>query len=452
VLLPVGALVLAVLPEMWLNASSGLENGLVFAWLGACLLCLARWSRRQGTLGTAGTVLIGFGPLVRPELTLASLVFLVVVLANEWRLRRPWGRLRFVLVALALPIAYEVFRMGYYASLTPNSAIAKESTSSYWSSGWQYLLNTLDPYWLWLPLGIVAIAAYWPLIRTLRSTGQGRALTVVLGFVAVGLASGFYVVRVGGDFIHARLLLPALFALLAPVAVVPLRRVYVGVAALLPWALIVLFFVRSPRDAPHPFLAPRNAVTLSNYKYAIGGKGLPWFKGHGVYFLRTRLPAKPASGRDASVAVFGVGAVGYALGPNVYVLDLLGLGDALTAHLQLTRRGLVGHEKPLPAPWIDARLTPPGSALPSADFVYRAINIPSLGNVGSEPFDARVADARAALNCGTILELHHAVSDPLDPGQFVSNLTHAFSLWRLRIPPEPRDAVARFCPSGTPVP
>jgi len=45
VLVPAGALVLVVLPPMWKFASSGLENGLTFAWLGATCALLAAWAR-----------------------------------------------------------------------------------------------------------------------------------------------------------------------------------------------------------------------------------------------------------------------------------------------------------------------------------------------------------------------------------------------------------------------
>src|SRR5439155_556575 len=82
----------------------------------------------------------------------------------------------------------------------------------------------------------------------------------------------------------------------------------------------------------------------------------------GVYFQTTRLDAPPAPGeRTPAVAFYGIGITGYALGTNVYILDLLGLADPFTAHLQLARRGLIAHEKPLPAPWIAARLLAPGA-------------------------------------------------------------------------------------------
>jgi arabinofuranosyltransferase len=55
--------------------------------------------------------------------------------------------------------------------------------------------------------------------------------------VACGVAHTAYVVRVGGDFMHARFLLPSLFAVLLPVAVVAgaRGRTRAGLAVIVVW-------------------------------------------------------------------------------------------------------------------------------------------------------------------------------------------------------------------------
>ncbi len=119
---------------------------------------LARWSNRGSRLRWYEAALVGFGPLVRPELALWSAGFLAVATVFEWRAHGARRALGMLAAALALPFAYEIFRMGYYASLVPNSAIAKEASLAYWSSGWHYLHQTLDPYWLLVPIVIVVLA------------------------------------------------------------------------------------------------------------------------------------------------------------------------------------------------------------------------------------------------------------------------------------------------------
>ena len=51
---------------------------------------------------------------------------------------------------------YQVFRMGYYAALVPNTALAKAAGGSRWSQGWYYLGNFVLPYGLYVPLAVFA--------------------------------------------------------------------------------------------------------------------------------------------------------------------------------------------------------------------------------------------------------------------------------------------------------
>ncbi len=106
--------------------------------------------------------------------------------------------------------------MGYFGMAVSNTAIAKEGTDIRWGRGWAYLPNFADPYWLWLPLLAMVAGAYLPLVRALRAQGRAVSSWVVLAFLGLGTFSGLYVVAVGGDYLHARLFLPAYFALVRP--------------------------------------------------------------------------------------------------------------------------------------------------------------------------------------------------------------------------------------------
>lgn len=445
---PAGALMLAVLAPMWKFSSSGLENGLTFAWLGACFAILASWTRGKARLTVWWAVILGLGPLVRPELGIFSVAFLVVVLAGQWNRDRWSTRTALVGVALALPVAYQVFRMGFYASLVPNSALAKEAGRAYWSSGWRYFRETVSPYELWIPLVILAVAAYVPLFISLHRNDRTRGILVVAGVGIAALLDAFYIIRVGGDFMQARLLLPALFALAAPVAVVPLRKTYAGALLIVPWAFVALVALRAGiADQPAPFgPGTLNAVTTNDSGFQPGGASIKWFDGNGVYFISHKLPGAVPSGHNPALATYGVGISAYALGPDTYILDLLGLGDAFTSHLKLGRRGVVAHEKPLPVPWIPARLTTPESKLTPEEFTLPAFFLARpLERPGTQTFDERIAEARTALTCRRLRDFTATYTDHLDAGRFVSNLGDAFTNYRFRIPPEPRDTVARFC-------
>jgi arabinofuranosyltransferase len=449
-LVPMGALVFVAVAPVWTFASTGLETGLAFAWLGASLWALATWSREGHPLRPAFAVLLGIGPLIRPELALYTVLFILVVLIarrdeDTWR-----DRARVLAWALALPVAYQIFRMGYYGSLVPNPAMAKEASRARWGQGWDYLRNTVDPYVLWLPVGLLLVGAYLPLVRDLRTRSHTRPLLIAAAFVIGGLLQAVYTVRVGGDFMHARLLLPSLFALVAPVAVVPLRMRYAASLLVVPWVIAGLFFLRAAIDDEGAFGTNRqNAVTLDDFGYQEGGPDLAWFEGDGVYFRTWKLPAEPVQGRRVEVATYGVGILGYTLGPDTYVLDLLGLGDGFTSRLRLDRPGIVGHEKPLPAPWIAARLTKPGAPLSASDFPFP----PVFGvQPGPDPkaaaFGERERIARATLTCPAIRDLLKSYSASLTPGRFFGNLVDSVHNTRFRIPPEPADAYKEFCGRG----
>lgn len=449
ILVPVGALVLAALPAMWLNASTGLENGLVFAWLGAVFWCLARWSRGLQRPSLTVSVLVGFGPLIRPELTLASVLFAVLVVVGDWRARGVRAVLAFGAAAFALPVVYEIFRMGYYAALAPNPALAKEASKAYWSAGWRYFHQTVDPYWLWVPVALALLGGYVPLMRQLLRHRAHRGAALVATFFVYALCGALFVVRVGGDFVHARLLLPSLFAILAPVAVLPLRRAYAGALLVVPWAIVCAVALRSPGDLPRGPLGDRNQVTLQQFQQ-VSDFAPNWrLHGNGAYYVFQRLDAAPLPGKNRAAADYAVGVVGYKVGPNVYVLDLLGLGDAEGSRLELQRRSFVAHEKPLPGPWIVARLVQPGGNVSDIFSTSGSLMVP-IDSPDGEPFDQRVAEARAALQCGELRDLQQAVRGHLTPGRFISNIAHSVEFWRMRVPPEPRDAVAKFCGSAHP--
>ncbi|WP_454792876.1 flagellar motor control protein ZomB [Mycolicibacterium lutetiense] len=252
-LLPAGALVYIAVPPARDFATSGLENGLVLAYLGLLWWMLVCWSQalraapatRRGTAKGAPNpvsskyfegalaALAGLSVLIRPELALigGGALVMMLIAARGWRRR--------VLIVVAgglLPVAYQIFRMGYYALIVPGTAVAKDASGAKWSQGFTYLSNFNQPYLLWVPvlllaaLGVVLLTTrtrpwwvrhqvprgYGWLARTVQSPAA-----VVLFMFASGLLQGIYWVRQGGDFMHGRVLLTPLFCLLMPVAVIP---------------------------------------------------------------------------------------------------------------------------------------------------------------------------------------------------------------------------------------
>jgi arabinofuranosyltransferase len=438
--LPAGALALVALPPMWDFASSGLETGLSFAWLGACWWALAGRlddePRRAPHDPWWLPVLIGLAPLVRPDLLVFGLAFGAALAATSTLDVRRGARA--LGLGVALPGAYQVFRMGYYGLLVPNTALAKEAGRNLWGRGRIYLDTYLGA--TWLQRTVVLLAAAFGLL-VWRAGATARHHVVAAAPVVAGAVHAWYVTRVGGDFMYARMLLPATFALLCPVAALPLpsreRGRWTAWAAWAPLTGLAVVLVvvggwrRVEIDNPYLMLlvdderaawvtaadGPTHPVSLEDYgatAFVQAAATLP--AGPGLHDP-TDLRSAPARER-----LFAISAVGMASTRryDVHVVDLMSLADPVGAHLEAGVPIRAGHEKPLPWDW-------------------------ALGRYGSGRLPPKAEAARQALRCGDLAELGDAVDEPLTPGRFVRNLVGSVHRTSLRIPVDPRTAREEFC-------
>ncbi len=473
--LPVGALTLAVLPPCWEYASSGLETGLTFAWLGVsfALLVLALDPRASRSRLLLTALVIGLGPLVRPEAALYSAAMLVPLALRDRHdaagdLVRGRQRVLFIAslaaVAIALPIAYQIFRMGYYGALAPNTSIAKESTLVYWKQGVCYAQNFFGRYRLGWPL-LLAGGFLFLRLRDLLQRQQ-RALAAALFLVTLAAAiHALYIVRVGGDYMHARMFLPVMFAALLPVMTVQIdldrskQAMALGVfsLAIVPWWILCGTHLRVPRENQcgigdeHGWYVREakvaHPIRIEEYtKHDFGKIGRDlleavnnrcpdhtrcrqlFFVGereHGNLFpWRSQMPV--AADLDprvqAVVTATAIGIVGYQLPLDYHLVDQLGLADPVAARVELKERARPGHEKDLFNSWVVARFAAP---VPDEDVSVKA--------------------ARRALACGDLAELQEATRGPLTVHGFFTNVRRAYALQKLRIPPDPFDAEAELC-------
>jgi arabinofuranosyltransferase len=271
---------------------------------------------------------------------------------------------------------------------------------------------------------------------------------------ATALVQTLGIVHSGGDYIHARLLLPAVVAFVAPVAVIPVRRVLiVPVAALAVWGLVAATSLRMEGSviAGRSLIANGHAVATGATKMANpvtkeqNGFGIERWDhiDTGIWNDTVKVDVAPKPGiRQPLSAMSGVGVGGYTIGDRVYVLDRLGLGDALTARLEVDRPGFIGHEKVLPDAWLAARVTnddvPPGSFGKGVFGTELYVSPP-----GRADADADVA--RRVLRCSSLARLQHAISDPWTVGRAMRNIGESFGLTRLKVPPDPNEALRQLC-------
>jgi arabinofuranosyltransferase len=450
--IPLGMIVFVAIPVAWDFSTSGLETGLVVAWLGMAFWLLTRARASAPFVSATAAFVTGLGVLVRPDLAIFSLAFFVALAvqttgATTRGVGRRW--LALAVVALGLPAAYQVFRAGYFAALVPNTALAKEASAAYWPQGWRYAIDFARTYWLCVPL-LLGLGWWTALVR--RARGD-RAATMLL--TAPALAAGahaVYIVRVGGDFMHGRFLLPALFGWLLPLATatVPLSgrpsRRLLAATGLVAWAVACALWLRVPyrgtidasgiadeRGFWIHYAGTANPVRVSDYEgtpLATIGRAMRSrdrvlvVNGGSVGDLPLGAEVPPST--RAVIATENVGILGYTAGPSVHITDRHGLADPIASRLRLSGRQRPGHEKMLPEPWIAARF----AALPAATSAVPATTA-----------------ASAALGCGLFRALLRAVEEPLTLGRFFENLRLSWALHRLRIPPDPAAAQSQFCGS-----
>lgn len=472
-LLPAGTVVYIAIPPARDFATSGLESCLVIFWIAVLWWLMLRWADRTVTRPSTPSILVlafwgGLSPLVRPELVIVGgLALLILVVVTDGWIRRA----AIVAVAGTVPVGYQIWRMGYYALPYPNTAVSKDAGGAKWSQGSTYLWNLVGPYALWVPLLLVAVAAAVFVIGGGRSAAASgriprggsriarlRTPSAVVVFALVsGLISALYAVRVGGDFMHGRTLLPALFMLLLPVAVVPipLRRgtavlattlaVWVGV---LVWAGFAATTVGMPQGTTvgrdgivderafysentghrHPILAsdyldyPRmRAMVRTIEDTPDGGLLLPSAQFTYWDVVPPPLPI-PEGGAEHIVYFLNLGMTSMNVGLDVRVLDQMGLAYPLAAHTERLDNGRIGHDKNLYPDWV----------------------VVDTGMVDVDPYlpfyldEEWVREAKVALTCPETQALLTSYRSELTRARFVQNFKNAldFAAYRFDRVPE----------------
>jgi arabinofuranosyltransferase len=484
VIIPVGLVIFSVVAGVWEFATSGLEMGMVFGWIGLSFWLLVRVERRRTSAVICGFV-VGLGSLIRPELILMAFVILVglavVVASPGWKGSASlWHRWIAPLVAAAiLPALYELFRMAYFGMLVSNSSLAKSAAGSDIPQGAYYVWNFVSTYALWAPFLLVL-----PLMipRTWRwwSTGDYAGCAVVATPVVAGLVDALYVLHLGGDYMESRLLLPGFFCLcivvyvqasqFRSILIIPL----VGVAV---WATMGVGWFRydlgnawdhnmhdergnwiADTGEPHP-------IDVSGYLRLValgpvlkekaeatqpGSQSMLVLSNPGAIFIlpsnrtptstldkteTTYIGATAKSARSSLPFRFvlnldNIGAIAYLAGPQVYIYDALSLANPIGSHTTIAVRGIPGHEKSIGPQWMIARFGTSGETYSTSKWL-------------SSPL--AIAAARSALDCRPLSAYLHAITAPLTFSQAMANIVHAPTFTTMTFSPDPNDAKQQLC-------
>jgi hypothetical protein len=364
--LPVAALGAALHVDWSIFATSGLETSAFTFLILAGYMLLVRPCLGGAAHPFVAGIVFALASMTRPDGVLLALAGGVFVLwQGRPRIQHAlWYALGFAL--LAAP--YQWWRVSYYGDWYPNTYYAKSADRSWWSQGWIYVRLYFERYAALL-FGVGgAVVAIWP-HRSGTAGGEDesgaapnpgrmpRAPAVLALVFAVGYT--IHIARFGGDFMFARMLIPA-----APFFLIGLELGLWRVVGWIPMrtagqvlAALGILLVASPLVLPPP-------VTDKNWREC--GVANEWM------YHRTRLEefswqltiAQYMDHRasvmrkylhDLPVRVAFLGGEARAMYRAMIPLAIessTGLTDHYIARQPLRTRGRVGHEKPAPVEYL----------------------------------------------------------------------------------------------------
>lgn len=353
--LPIGVLAMCSVSGFLDFATSGMEFSL------ALLLLTLFYSEKKTSLAERPfyfALLLQLLYHTRPETALLYVyysVFLLIELFQERPYqRREWGRVikgclwwAFPFLLVSGPI--HLFRFAYYGEPFSNIYFAKAGFGSYYEQGLKYLLFFI----MYAPAFLLVVAG----LTAALLTQKGRELLPPRDFwhsirdIGAAALLIFYVVRVGGDFMAFRLLLPSWvilclvldrFFLRLPIA----KRWQWNFAALLFLALsfwpvpLTKGFIADERrifqsmGAGRVFESDQNSWALRGAAF----RKLQACLGYNPFVIANSMT------QARCLRGVGLGYVGVAAGPHVLILDEQGLTDRETARSRVLTRFRPGHE------------------------------------------------------------------------------------------------------------
>jgi hypothetical protein len=340
---PVAVVFSAFNPDWQIYATSGLETSLLTFLLVASFMML--FAKKPSCL-LAG-FFAGLATMTRQDaflFFLASFLTLLIFRRNERR-----QMIQFTLAYSVPVILFFFWRFWYYSEIFPNTYYAKSANIAWYSQGFFYVRLYFQKYW------IFAAGLVFVLFSTLRKGRErfGDEMWSSRILPETAIAAGFcaaymlYVARVGGDFMFARMLIPLtpFFAIALEIALLPYLPRRPLFSALLIGTLLIAF------------------VYQARLMSGLGGiRGIvnEWY-----YYERfkpdwnteprrqARILEKYFRGLNVRIGYFGGEARMLFYMPDLEAIECeTGLTDYFIAHLPLTKRGRIGHEKKPPIDYV----------------------------------------------------------------------------------------------------
>ncbi len=336
--LPLAAGAVLVSPDFHEWATGGLETSL-FSWLATSALVASRAAAGSRRAALGAGALLSLLLLTRPDGLLFALAAAAALCVWPPRGATASGARRGAGLLLALPALtlalLVVWKLAYYGELLPTAFHSKSVLRPWYAQGLVYLGLYFAKNWV-LALALVgAVALGLARRRPLSDVDRDGA-----AYVASAALFLVYVAHVGGDFMFARRVLPAVPLLLLAVegelVQLSLRRARAAALACVAGAAL-----------PYPVLGERALV-----------RGVADER---RFYPPRALAEREIQGRAVGAALAGTGArvayeggmcaFGYFSG-RPWLAELTGLTHYSLAKLPLESRGRPGHEKQPTHAWL----------------------------------------------------------------------------------------------------
>jgi len=335
--IPVAALGAVAHRDWSVWATGGLETSLFTFLLLASYFAFV-WHPSSTRWLVLSGLLAGLAALTRPDGALPALVLGLFVIAYG----RP-RRKAILVYALPFVVVWMTFigwRLWYYGDVVPNTYYAKSAYLAWYEQGWHYLALYFEKYWVLLFGPGLLLAVF--LIRRIRrpvlegADGARWKLHVLLA-AAIAVTYTFYIVRVGGDFMFARMLIPV-----TPFYFILLERGLMAIFRSRPvnghGALLILLAAMVVTPQP---------VTGTAWRHGVADERL-YYSGERIVLLdhSAEVLRRYFDGLPVRVAFYGDEArVAYKARFPIAVESHAGLTEPEVARQELPERGRVGHEK-----------------------------------------------------------------------------------------------------------
>ncbi|MDI6765311.1 MAG: hypothetical protein QME52_00540 [Bacteroidota bacterium] len=345
--IPLTAIVLCVHRDFSAYATSGLETSM-FTFLVSAGFALLLFADSNKRMFIAGCIFV-LAMMTRPDgfLFLTASVFYLFI-TKEKPLK---SIVYFMLPSAVIFLPYWLWRYNYYGFFFPNTFYAKSIDLPYYSQGFEYAYLYLKTYYGITLIFILGGLFTWRWIKSLDKKNLPVSVWTHLrekNNRPILLASLFcviytlFIIRIGGDFMHARFFIP-ITPLLYFIIEMLINRITHKLPNLI-FSILILLTTIFRNDLYSQEISVGYVVDEAKF-YTF--ENLKNSKKDG------ELIRKYTEGLPVRIAFWGAGLrFIYYADPYYAIESMAGLTDTGLAHRTLLKRGRPGHEKSAPLSYL----------------------------------------------------------------------------------------------------